>query len=186
MGVSNVLKSFLNFFRIENPCERRGGRWVCKRDRKNGSKKRQLTIRALVVGVCVGFLMCATNTYFGLQTGWVTMGSLQSTLLGFLTFKIISALSKLLCESHQVAGRGRWYFAPLTAEENVVLQTTAVATATMPLAGGFVGIVPALTIMQREAQEQVENGTVPEPGSTSLYSVVVVVQMSHRGEQYLL
>ena len=25
----------------------------------------------------VGSLLCCSNTYFGLQTGWVTMGSLQ-------------------------------------------------------------------------------------------------------------
>ena len=31
-----------------------------------------------------------------------------------------------------------------TVAENVIVQTTAVATATMPLAAGFVGVVPAL------------------------------------------
>lgn len=36
---------------------------------------------------------------------------------------------------------------PLTAKENVVLQTTAVAAATMPLAAGFVGIIPALGLL---------------------------------------
>jgi uncharacterized oligopeptide transporter (OPT) family protein len=49
--------------------------------------------------------------YFGLQTGWVTMGSLQSTLLGFGIFRLLQ----------------RWLpdFGPL---ENVILQTSAVAT----------------------------------------------------------
>ena len=37
---------------------------------------------------------------------------------------------------------------PFTAKENVVLQTTAVATGTMPLAAGFVGIIPALGLLE--------------------------------------
>ncbi|CCA72935.1 related to Iron transport protein 1 [Serendipita indica DSM 11827] len=39
---------------------------------------------------------------------------------------------------------------PFTPEENVVLQTTAVATGTMPLAAGFVGIIPALGLLEVE------------------------------------
>lgn len=43
-----------------------------------GSRIRgQLTFRSLAVGLAVGTLLCFSNTYFGLQTGWVTMGSLQ-------------------------------------------------------------------------------------------------------------
>ena len=37
----------------------------------------QLTLRAVGAGLLVGSLLCCSNTYFGLQTGWVTMGSLQ-------------------------------------------------------------------------------------------------------------
>ncbi|ORX94785.1 OPT superfamily oligopeptide transporter [Basidiobolus meristosporus CBS 931.73] len=69
--------------------------------------------------------------YFGLQTGWISMMSLQSSLLGFVVFKLLQ----------------RWLSVPFGVAENVVLQTTAVATATMPLAGGFVGIIPALTLL---------------------------------------
>jgi hypothetical protein len=36
-----------------------------------------LTLRAVVAGVLIGSLLCCSNMYFGLQTGWVTMGSLQ-------------------------------------------------------------------------------------------------------------
>jgi hypothetical protein len=49
------------------------------------------------------------------------MGSLQSTLLGFGIFKLLQKQFRTL------------EFTPI---ENVILQTTAVATATMPLAGG--------------------------------------------------
>ncbi|KAF8339863.1 OPT oligopeptide transporter [Cantharellus anzutake] len=37
----------------------------------------------------------------------------------------------------------------MTPQEHVILQTTAVATGTMPLAAGFVGIIPALSLLTR-------------------------------------
>ena len=37
---------------------------------------------------------------------------------------------------------------PMSPQENVVLQTTATATGTMPLAAGFVGILPALALLE--------------------------------------
>ena len=37
----------------------------------------------------------------------------------------------------------------MSPQENVVLQSTAVATGTMPLAAGFVGIIPALSLLNR-------------------------------------
>ena len=82
-------------------------------------------------------LSCFTNMYFGLQTGWVTMGSIQSALIGFGLFQL---------PWRRCAGRGRGYrpFGPL---ENVVVQTVSVATATLPLAGGFIGIIPALGML---------------------------------------
>ncbi|KAG6862566.1 hypothetical protein C0995_000114 [Termitomyces sp. Mi166 len=42
---------------------------------------------------------------------------------------------------------------PLTPQEIIVVQTTAVATGTMPLAAGFVGILPALTLISKERDE---------------------------------
>lgn len=92
------------------------------------------TWRSVIAGVLIGGLMCFSNMYFGLQTGWVTMGSLQSTILGFLVFRLIG----------NFLTRHKIQFTHFTYLENVVLQSTAVATATMPLAGGFVGIIPAL------------------------------------------
>lgn len=71
--------------------------------------------------------------------GWVSMMSLQSALLGFAIFKLPGLLPRLFPNSR-----------PLTPQENVVLQTTAVATGTMPLAAGLVGIIPALGMMNQE------------------------------------
>jgi len=94
----------------------------------------ELTARALGGGVIVGGILCFSNMYFGLQTGWVTMGSLQSALLGFGMFKAM----------------GPYLTVPFSAKENMVLQTTAVAAATMPLCGGFVGIIPAFRLLSSD------------------------------------
>ncbi|KAG7089535.1 hypothetical protein E1B28_011208 [Marasmius oreades] len=58
------------------------------------------------------------------------MMSLQSSLIGFLISRMLPT--------------------PLTAQEVIVVQTTAVATGTMPLAAGFVGIIPALGLMNEK------------------------------------
>ncbi|KAJ3479059.1 hypothetical protein NLI96_g9321 [Meripilus lineatus] len=90
----------------------------------------EFTFRAVTLGLVIGCLLCFTNLYFGLQTGWISMMSLQSALIGFLLSKFFPT--------------------PITTQENVVLQTTAVATGTMPLAAGFVGILPALGLLEVE------------------------------------
>lgn len=89
------------------------------------------TWRSMVVGIFIGTLLCFTNMYFGLQTGWISMMSLQSSLLGFAIFKALK----------------NFITVPFGPAENIVLQSVAVATGTMPLAAGFVGIIPALKLM---------------------------------------
>lgn len=63
------------------------------------------------------------------------MMSLQSALLGFALFRLLPRILPSLVSK------------PFTPQENVILQTTAVATGTMPLAAGLVGIIPALEMM---------------------------------------
>ena len=45
-------------------------------------------MRAVAGGLAVGSVLCFTNMYFGLQTGWVTMGSIQAAVVGFAIFKL--------------------------------------------------------------------------------------------------
>ncbi|KAJ2558068.1 OPT super [Coemansia sp. RSA 1933] len=94
----------------------------------------QFTWRAIVVGLLFGTILCFSNLWFGLQSGWISMMSLQSSLVGFAVFKALEHVLDI----------------PFGPAENVVLQSTAVATATMPLAGGFVGILPALKMLDDE------------------------------------
>ena len=88
----------------------------------------RLTPRAVAVGLTIGTLACFSNSYFGLQTGWISMMSLPLSLLGFAVFKVFNSQLSY----------------PFSPVENVLVQTVAVAVGTMPLAAGLVGIIPAL------------------------------------------
>jgi hypothetical protein len=88
----------------------------------------QLTPRAIIVGLVIGTLACFSNSYFGLQTGWISMMSLPLSLLGFAVFKAFSAHLSY----------------PFSPVENVLVQTVAVAVGTLPVGAGLVGIIPAL------------------------------------------
>lgn len=84
----------------------------------------------MILGLLIGCLLCFTNLYFGLQSGWISMYvtesnrdvnsvnttwacrmSLQSAIIGFLISKLLTI--------------------PITPQENVLVQTTAVATGTV-------------------------------------------------------
>jgi uncharacterized oligopeptide transporter (OPT) family protein len=77
--------------------------------------------------------VCFSNTYFGLQTGWVSSMAMPSALLGYSLFRALPAF--LL--------RG----SPFTPAENVLVQSVAGAAGTMPLGAGFVGVLPALEFL---------------------------------------
>ncbi|KAF9926367.1 hypothetical protein FBU30_004031 [Linnemannia zychae] len=114
------------------------------------------TWRSMVVGVFIGTLLCFTNMYFGLQTGWISMMSLQSSLLGFAIFKALKNFIKV----------------PFGPAENIVLQSVAVATGTMPLAAGFVGIIPALKLMT--IKDNPDGGSVElSAGNLILWSLAI-------------
>lgn len=66
------------------------------------------------------------------------MASVQSAVLSFGVWKL---LRKAMPSSK-----------PFTVAENVLAQTVAVAAATLPLAAGFVGIVPALRILETKGE----------------------------------
>ncbi|WVO15478.1 hypothetical protein L204_103136 [Cryptococcus depauperatus] len=101
------------------------------------------TLRAVLAGLGVGVVLCMTNIYFGLQTGWVSMMAPQSALLGFALFRLPAFVPKFFPS-----------FKPLTPQENVVIQTTAVATGTMPIAAGLIGVIPALGMLTKDVDGQ--------------------------------
>lgn len=96
------------------------------------------TVRGVLVGLAIGVIICFSNTYFGLQTGWVSGMAMPAALIGFGFFKTVAR-----CIDY-----------PFTPVENVLVQTVAGALGTMPLGCGFVGVMPALNYLL----EPEENG----------------------------
>ena len=96
-----------------------------------GSYDTHFTFRAVVAGLIIGVLLCFCNVYFGLQTGWGDGMSIPASLMGFAIFKAMSRQLKR----------------PFTPVENVLVQTVAGATGTMPLGSGFTGIMPAIDFL---------------------------------------
>lgn len=127
----------------------------------SSSQARELTGRAILVGILVGSLLCFTNAYFGLQSSWISMSSMQAALVGYGIVKLIprtSSSSLRPGDQPEAIESGRSYSPTFldrcfwswfgqggfTPQENVVLQATAVALGSMPLTTGLIGIVPAL------------------------------------------
>jgi len=92
------------------------------------SEPQNFTLRGILVGLAIGIIICFSNTYFGLQTGWVSGMAMPSALLGFAYFKLVARLLAF----------------PFSAVENVLVQSVAGAVGTMPLGCGFVAVIPAL------------------------------------------
>ncbi|POS73234.1 oligopeptide transporter [Diaporthe helianthi] len=94
-------------------------------------EEQQLTVRALVIGICLGAVVSASNIYLGLKTGWTFGASLFGGILGFAILKSISRVAP------RILGGG--YFGP---KENVCVQTAATAAGGLGII--FVGPIPAM------------------------------------------
>lgn len=116
---------------------------------ERASQPQNFTVRGVLVGLAIGVVICFSNMYFGLQTGWVSSMAMPSALIGFAYFKTVSRLIKL----------------PFTPVENVLVQSVAGSVGTMPLGCGFVGVIPALNFLLRKE----ENG----PLDISLWKLIV-------------
>ena len=71
----------------------------------------QLTVRAVIVGMGIGAVMCLSNLYVFFKTGWSLGVTLTAAILAFALFQVLTAL--------RLAKR------PLTALENNALTTVA-------------------------------------------------------------
>lgn len=113
------------------------------------SHPQSFTLRGVLVGLAIGVVICFSNMYFGLQTGWVSGMAMPSALIGFAYFKVVARTLKL----------------PFTPVENVLVQSVAGSVGTMPLGCGFVGVIPALNYLLSAE----ENG----PLDISLWRLIV-------------
>lgn len=84
--------------------------------------------RAVLVGLLIGCLLCFTNLYFGLQTGWISM----CVSVFWLAWSILKAICRMSLQSALLGYLISLTFGRrMTPQENVVLQTTATATGTV-------------------------------------------------------
>ncbi|KAL4984609.1 OPT oligopeptide transporter protein-domain-containing protein [Aspergillus falconensis] len=111
-------------------------------DESHPMAPRSFTLRSLLVGIVIGALVTFSNTYFGLQTGWISTMAMPSALIGFSVFKVFS----------------KYLSYPFTPIENVLIQTVAGAVGTMPLGCGFVGVIPALEFLIRDGEDGPSGG----------------------------
>lgn len=89
------------------------------------------TLRAVIVGLGLGIVVCLSNTYFGLQTGFASQMTMSSSLLGFAIFKgLKNQLRK-----------------PLTPAETCLIQTIASAVGCIPSTASLIGLIPALEFL---------------------------------------
>ncbi|KAI2778883.1 OPT superfamily oligopeptide transporter [Daldinia loculata] len=98
---------------------------------------RHFTLRGVAAGLLVGLIICFSNMYFGLQTGWISMMTMPASLLGFGIFKTLS----------------RHLTFPFSPVENVLVQSVAGGMAIMPLGCGFVGVIPAMEYMMNSSEQ---------------------------------
>ena len=104
--------------------------------RDSSLDRTNFTVRGTLAGVVIGVIIACSNTYFGLQTGWISGMAMPASLIGFAFFKTLSKHLAL----------------PFTPVENVLVQTVAGAVGTMPLGLGFVGVIPALEFLLKKSE----------------------------------
>jgi uncharacterized oligopeptide transporter (OPT) family protein len=92
----------------------------------------QLTVRAAVMGMALGAVLCLSNLYVVLKTGWSLGITITATIVAFAVFRAL-----------QVAGLTR---RPFSALENNASATVASAGAWMT-GGGNMAALPALLLL---------------------------------------
>jgi uncharacterized oligopeptide transporter (OPT) family protein len=122
------------------------------------SEQPQFTLRALLLGLLIGILIAFSNTYFGLQTGWISGMAMPSALIGFAYFK---GLRALICRLGEPMKRWGWG-EDFSEVENVLVQTVAGSLGSMPLGCGFVGVVPALQFLLKPEETPESSSKDPE------------------------
>lgn len=122
------------------------------------SEEPQFTVRALLMGTVIGILIAFSNTYFGLQTGWISGMAMPSALIGFAYFKGLRQFAHHMGGPMKRMGLGEGF----SEVENVLVQTVAGSVGTMPLGCGFVGVIPALEFLLKPSETPESSSPDPE------------------------
>jgi hypothetical protein len=68
-----------------------------------GDKMRQLTARAILMGMALGMVMVCSNVYVGLKAGWSMGVAITSCVLAYAMFQAVSStIGPLLVKAHDV------------------------------------------------------------------------------------
>jgi OPT family oligopeptide transporter len=102
-----------------------------------GDRMKQLTLRAVLMGMALGAIMVCSNVYVGLKAGWSMGVAITSCILAYATF---AALHRMFPKA----------FPPFTILENNAMQSAASAGGSMTSAG-VVNAIPALLMINSAA-----------------------------------
>ena len=98
-----------------------------------GDKMRQLTLRAVLMGMALGAIMVCSNVYVGLKAGWSMGVAITSCIMAYATFASL----------HRAFPK---QFPPFTILENNAMQSAASAGGSMT-SSGMVNAIPALIML---------------------------------------
>jgi len=121
-----------------------------------GDRMRQLTIRAVVMGMLLGMVMVCSNVYVSLKAGWSMGVAITSCVLAFVIFQGMSAtIGPLFVKMHRlpiVGGFFRmiWPDNHYSILENNCMQSAASAGGSMTSAG-VANAIPALMMLSATA-----------------------------------
>jgi len=126
-------------------------RWLAETHRPNDP---QLTLRAIIVGMLIGGLMCVSNLYVFFKTGWSMGVTITAAILAFAVFKGAQAtgLAKRplgLLENNALitvsSGAGYMTGGGNMAAFGALLMVTSVRPETLPMIAWF-GVIAALGV----------------------------------------
>lgn len=113
--------------------------WYTRAYRPNGT---QLTVRALVMGSALGFLLSFTNLYIGLKTGWFLGVAITACIVSYAVWGLMM--------------RMRLARTPMTILENVCMASTA-SSAGYATGNTLISAIPAMLLLT--VTEQNPDGT---------------------------
>ncbi len=121
-----------------------------------GDRMKQLTARAILMGMALGMIMVCSNVYVGLKAGWSMGVAITSCVLAYAMFQAVSVtIGPLLVRGHGLPLIGpvlRWLWPDnhYSILENNALQSCASAGGSMT-SGGIVNAIPALMMLNAAA-----------------------------------
>ena len=119
-----------NFF--EEKYEKRQKDWV--ENVYKGGKEKEITLRALLLGLIIGAILSLSNLYVGFKTGWSLGVTITAAIMSFALFKTLRKILPFLFKRD------------IGLLELNILQTTSSACAFIASAG-LVSAVPALMMV---------------------------------------